>query len=51
MMISACVLQYDDISLPSTAVSVSLWCACSHVVVFGLSVKLSRYPMWMHWLL
>ena len=40
-------LQYDEISLTSIAGSVSLWCVCSHVVVFGLSVRLSRYPMWM----
>ena len=25
-------LQYDEISLTSTAGSVSLWCVCSHVV-------------------
>ena len=34
-------LQYVGISLTSTAGSVSLWCVCSHVVVFGLSVRLS----------
>ena len=44
-------LHYDDISLTSTAGSVSLWCVCSHVVVFGLSVMLSWYPVWMPWLL
>ena len=44
-------LQYDEISLTSTAGSVTLWCVCSHVVVFGLSVRLSWYPMWMRWLL
>ena len=44
-------LQYDEISLTSTAGSVSLWCVCSHVVAFGLSVRLSWYPMWMRWLL
>ena len=44
-------LQYDEIYLTFTAVSVSLCCVCSHVVVFGLSVKLSWYPMWMQWLL
>ena len=33
-------LQYDEISLTSTAGSVSLWCVCSHVVIFGLSVRL-----------
>ena len=44
-------LQYDEIYLTSTAGSVYLWCVCSHVVVFGLSVRLSWYPMWMRWLL
>ena len=39
-------LQYDEISLTFTAGSVSLCC-----VVFGLSVKLSSYLMWMRWLL
>ena len=43
--------QYDEISATSTDGSVSLWCVCSHVVVFGLSVRLSWYPMWMRWLL
>ena len=43
-------LQYDDISLTFTAMYVSLCCVCSHVVVFGLSVRLSWYPMWMRWL-
>ena len=40
-------LQYDEISLTSTAGSVSLWCVCSYVVVFGLSVRLSWYHMLM----
>ena len=40
-------LQYDEIYLTFTAGSVSLGCVCSHVVVFGLSVRLSWYPMWM----
>ena len=44
-------LQYDKIYLTSTAGSVSLWCVCSHVFIFGLSVRLSWYPMWMRWLL
>ena len=44
-------LQYDEVYLTSTAGSVSLWCVCSHVVVFGLSVRLSWYPMFMRWLL
>ena len=34
-------LQDDEISLTSTAGSVSLWCVCSDVVVFALSVRLS----------
>ena len=33
-------LQYDDISLTFTVGSVCLCCVCSHVVVFGLSVRL-----------
>ena len=44
-------LQYDDISLTFTAASVSMCCVCSHVVVFGMSVRLSWYSMWMRWLL
>ena len=44
-------LQYDYIYLTVTAGSVSLCCVCSHVVVFGLSVGLSWYPMWMRGLL
>ena len=28
-----------------------LWSVCSHVVIFGLSVRLSWCPMWMQWLL
>ena len=39
-------LQYDEISL-----TVSLCCVCGHVVVFGLSVRLSWYLMSMRWLL
>ena len=42
---------YDEISLTFTDGSVLLYCVCSHVVVFGLSVMLSWYPMWMRWLL
>ena len=34
-------LQYDEIYLTFTAVSVSLCCVCGHVVVFGLSARLS----------
>ena len=41
-------LQYD---LTFTVGSVSLCCVCGHVVVFGLSVRLSWYSMWMRWLL
>ena len=44
-------LQYDEISLTFTGRSVSLCCVCGLVVVFGLSVRLSCYPMWMRWLL
>ena len=44
-------LQYDEISLTFTAGSVSLCCVCGHVVVFGLSVRLLWYPMWMRSLL
>ena len=43
-------LHNDQISLPFTDGSVSLCCVCSHVVVFGLSVSLSWYPVWMRWL-
>ena len=44
-------LEYDEISLTFTAGSVSLCCVYSHVVVFGLSVRLSWYPIWMRWLM
>ena len=44
-------LQYGEISLTFTAEYVSLCCGCSDVVVFGLSVRLLWYPMWMRWLL
>ena len=44
-------LQYDEIYLTFTAGSVSLCCVCGHMVVFGLSMSLSWYPMWMRWLL
>ena len=40
-------LKYDEISLTFTAGSVCLCGVCSHVVVLGLSVRLSWYPMWM----
>ena len=41
-------LQYGEISLTFTAGSVCLCGVCSPVVVLGLSVRLSWYPMlWM----
>ena len=40
-------LQYDERSLTSTAGPVPLWCVYSHEVGFGLSVKLSWYPILM----
>ena len=39
-------LQYDEIYLTFTAGSVCLCGVCSPVVVHGLSVRLSWYPMW-----
>ena len=46
-------LNYDEyeISLTFTAGPVSLCCVCGHMVVFGLSMSLSWYPMWIRWLL
>ena len=44
-------LQYDEISITFAAGSVSLCGVCSHVVVFGLSVRLAWYPMWIRCLL
>ena len=44
-------LQYDEFFFTFSTESESLCCVCSYVVVFGLSVKLSWYPMWMRWLL
>ena len=44
-------LQCDEIYLASNAGSVTLWSVCSHVVFFGLSVRLSWCPMWMRWML
>ena len=38
-------LLYDENSLTITAVSVSLYCVCCHVVVLHLSVRLSWYLM------
>ena len=43
--------QYDEICLTFTTGYVSLCCVCGLVVVFGISVRLSWYPMWMRWLL
>ena len=42
-------MQYDEIFLTFTAGCVCLCGVCGHVVVFGLSVRLSWYPMWMSW--
>ena len=44
-------LQYDEISLTFIAGLVSLCCVCGHVVIFGLSLRLSWYPMRMRCLL
>ena len=38
-------LQYDEISLTFTAEYVCLYGVCNPVVVLGLSVRLSWYPM------
>ena len=38
-------LPYDEISLTFTGWSVCLCCLCSNVVVLGLSVRLSSYPI------
>ena len=38
-------LQYNEISLTFTAASVCLFGVCCHVVVLGLSVRLSWYPV------
>ena len=38
-------LQYDVVSLTFTTGYVCLCGVCSPVVVIGLSVRLSRYPM------
>ena len=43
-------LEYVYISLTFTAGSVCLCGVCSRVVVLGMSVRLSWYPMWMRWL-
>ena len=43
-------MQYDEIYLTGNAEFVSLCCVCSHVVIFGLSVRLSWYLIWMRWL-
>ena len=44
-------LQYDKISLIFTAGSVPLCGVCGHFIVFGLSVRLSLYNIWMQWLM
>ena len=44
-------LQYDVICLTLTAGYVFPCGVCSHVVVFGLSVRLFWNPMWMRWML
>ena len=44
-------LQYDEIYLTFTAGSVCLCDVCSPVVVLGLYVRLSWYPMLWVWLL
>ena len=38
--------QYDEISLTFTVGSVCLCSVCNLVVILGLSVRLSWYPMW-----
>ena len=38
--------KYNEISLTFTAGSVYLFGVCSHVTLLGLSVRLSRYPIW-----
>ena len=43
-------LKYNEISPIFTAGSVCLCGVCSHVVVLGVYVRLSWYPMWMRWL-
>ena len=43
-------LQHDEISLTFTTAPVCLCGIWSHVLVHGLFVRLSWYPMWMWWL-
>ena len=38
-------LQYDEISFTFTVGSVSWYCVCSHVVVFGLLLLYAHQPM------
>ena len=45
------VLTCSMMRFLSILLSVSWCCVCGLVVVFGLSVRLSWYPMWMRWLL
>ena len=42
-------LNYNEIFLSFTAGSVCLCGKCSHVIILSLSVRLSRYPMWVWW--
>ena len=42
-------LNYNKIYLTFTAGYVCLCGWCSHVVIRSLSVRLSRYPMWVWW--
>ena len=39
-------LKYNEISLTFTDGCMCLCGVCSYVVVIGLSVRLSRYPIW-----
>ena len=44
-------LQYDEIYLTFTAGAVCLCGVRSYVVIFGLSARMSWYPIWMRWFL
>ena len=39
-------LKYNDNSLTFATESACYDCLCSHVVVIGMSVRLSWYPVW-----
>ena len=43
-------MRYNEIYITFTAGYVCVCGVCSHVVVLGLSVRLSMYPMWVLWL-